>query len=173
MKRLLVAAAGCLLWGASGGCSLTIDREGLAGPDLHCSEVEKECEVDEALACVAVSNPDYGCSSETCAPCYLHKATATCAPHGGACIVAACVGSWENCDRTDDNGCEVDLSTDPDHCGGCGKECEDVPHAEVRCGSAQCYIRVCEDGFLDCNDSVADGCETDLSEEPEGCEPEP
>jgi hypothetical protein len=100
MKRLLVAAS-CLLIGASSGCSLTIDREGLAGPDLHCSEVEKECEVDEALACVAISSPDYGCSSETCAPCYLHKATATCAPQGGACIVAACVGAWENCDRTD------------------------------------------------------------------------
>lgn len=171
MNRRLCPLLCVLLW--AGGCSLTIDREALAGPELNCSKVEKACEVGGVLECVSVTSPSYGCSDDTCAPCYLPKATTTCAPARGACIVAACVGSWENCDRIDDNGCEVDLNTDPEHCGACGRSCPPVAHAEVRCGSAQCYIRVCDDGFANCNGQVADGCETDLGEHPDGCPPEP
>lgn len=152
----------------AGGCSLTIDRDALAGP--NCTDAEKQCEVDGEMTCVQLKSPDFGCAQATCAPCYLNEATATCGPSAGECIVAACIGSWENCDRNDANGCEVDLNTDPEHCGGCGQDCPARPQAEMRCGSARCYIRVCEEGFLDCNDDPSDGCETNLALHPGGCE---
>lgn len=154
---------------AFGGCTLTIDRTALTGPDLQCSEAEKQCDVDGEPECVASDNPDFGCASPNCAPCYLNKATATCSPGTQACIVAACIGTWENCDRTDANGCEIDINTDPEHCGGCDAPCPAREHAEIRCGSARCYIRVCEEGFGDCNEELADGCETDLRGSPLHC----
>lgn len=155
----------------SPACSLTIDEEALQGPNLHCSEAEKQCDVDGQAECVPLENPDFGCSSVNCAPCYLHKATATCSPRSGECIVAACIGSWDDCDQLEANGCEVDLNSDPNNCGGCEEACPDRPHAEIRCGSARCYIRVCESGFLDCNEDVVDGCETELAVDSNGCEP--
>jgi hypothetical protein len=169
MKRasplLLAGFAFALL----GGCSLTIDEEGLVGPDLHCSEAEKQCTIEQEAACVGLNNPDFGCSSVTCAPCYLNKATATCSPSSGECIIAACIGNWDNCDRTDSNGCEVDTNTDPNHCGECDEVCPERAHAEIRCGSARCYIRVCEDGFGDCNEDISDGCEMALLTSEEHC----
>ena len=42
---------------------------------------------------------------------------------GGPCQFAACVGTWENCDNQPANGCEVDVSDDPGHCGACNVAC--------------------------------------------------
>jgi len=162
MRHLVLALLGCLSASLFGACSLTIDEEALVGPNLNCSEVEKQCTVAGQAECVELNNPDFGCSGEGCAPCYLNKATATCGPPDGDCIIAACIGSWENCDRLDTNGCEVDLNTDPEHCGGCDDACPARAHAEIRCGSARCYIRVCDPGHGDCNEQITDGCETNL-----------
>lgn len=52
----------------------------------------------------------------------------------------------------------VDVETDPEHCGGCGRTCV-VPHAEAACERAACAVGRCEAGWLDCNGSADDGCE--------------
>lgn len=50
---------------------------------------------------------------------------------GGPCQVSQCVGPWRDCDHDVVDGCEVDTSTDPMHCGACyvacdgGQACED------------------------------------------------
>ncbi len=156
---LVLLGLGCA---SLGSCSLTIDETGLSGADLHCSETRKQCDLDGQAECVPLSSPDFGCSSVACAPCYLNKATATCSPATGECIIATCIGSWENCDGNEANGCETDTNTDADHCSDCDDPCPERAHADIRCGSARCYIRVCEDGFGDCNEELADGCETHL-----------
>ena len=44
---------------------------------------------------------------------------------GGACWgYTTCAAAFDDCDGNKGNGCETNLETDPDHCGGCGWECE-------------------------------------------------
>lgn len=51
-------------------------------------------------------------------------------------------------------------------CGSC-TPCS-TPHARSTCRGSACAIATCDEGFADCNQDAADGCETDLSR-PESC----
>ncbi len=144
-------------------CTLTVDEEGLGREYDACAANEKLCEDEDGARCVGLDDPSFGCARLNCASCYLEKATPTCSPASGQCVIAACTGSYEDCDNADSNGCEVNVDTDVKNCGGCGMPCPEKPNAEVSCGGARCYIRVCEDGYGDCNKTFQDGCEADLS----------
>lgn len=151
-------------------CSLTIDEEELGGERiLECTSKEKECDVEGVPQCVGLRDPSFGCSQRNCTPCNLPNATATCSPATGECVVAACHGTWYDCNRLNSDGCEVDTAHDVTHCGACLAACPTRPNAEVRCGGSRCYIRVCDRGFGDCNDDFDDGCETDLMNDPDYC----
>lgn len=52
----------------------------------------------------------------------------------------------------------VDVMSDPDNCGGCGRACV-VPHASGVCVAGVCGVGTCEGGYSDCNNMSADGCE--------------
>ena len=52
----------------------------------------------------------------------------------------------------------VDLSSAADHCGACDNACAAPDHAQPSCASGACGFS-CDDGWSDCNDSAADGCE--------------
>lgn len=56
----------------------------------------------------------------------------------------------------------VDLQTDPQNCGGCGRTCV-VPGAESACTDGACAIARCALGAADCNGSAEDGCETAIT----------
>lgn len=172
MVRSILSTFLLLLVSSFVACTLTIDEEALSGGgegSLACGSNQKSCEIAGQTECVALNDPDYGCARVNCIPCNLNRAQPTCSPASGQCVIAACIGTWANCDRADSNGCEVDLNNDPDNCGGCGDACPDRPNAEVACGSARCYIRVCDDGFQDCNNDFADGCETDVTTSTDHC----
>lgn len=55
--------------------------------------------------------------------CHLAHASAKC--EKGGCEVDKCTWSFADCDHEDADGCEVDLEQDDQHCGECGKECDD------------------------------------------------
>ncbi|MBT9554424.1 MAG: hypothetical protein IV100_00290 [Myxococcales bacterium] len=64
-----------------------------------------------------------------------------------------------------------DLSSDPDHCGGCGVACL-LSNAGPACENEDCVIAACDDGWLDCDGTPATGCEvseTELATDPENC----
>jgi hypothetical protein len=70
-----------------------------------------------------------GCGTP-CTP--LHVVGETCID--GTCRFAACQGSWADCDADPANGCEVDRSSDPAHCGACGAPCPaDQPCVDGAC----------------------------------------
>jgi hypothetical protein len=92
-------------------------------------------------------------------PCNLPHAEAAC--EAGACKVAQCADGYADCDGDAMNGCEVDLQTDPQHCGTCSKAC--MPSADVKepaCAAGSCTVAQCTQGHTDCNGAYADGCET-------------
>jgi hypothetical protein len=143
------------------GCSLLVDTDELG---KGCRADEKECNG----ACVSKTDPRYGCASQTCQPCALPNATSACSPEG-SCFVASCLETFDNCNKKDSDGCEVNTDLDPLHCGGCdAPECK-VDGAYPACASGRCAIRRCRPGFKDCNRESDDGCERPVYDDPDNC----
>jgi alpha-tubulin suppressor-like RCC1 family protein len=84
------------------------------------------------------------------------------------CVPEACNGMDDDCDGSADEG--FDLSSDPEHCGGCGVSCA-VTNGFRACASGTCgeEIAACDVGFADCNGDAADGCETNVGSDPAHC----
>src|SRR5690606_2261747 len=64
------------------------------------------------------------------------------------------------CIEDDAQAC-VDLSNDPMHCGSCTRACELLVNTHPTCVEGVCGF-VCEEGWGDCNNNRADGCEQSL-----------
>jgi subtilisin family serine protease len=84
-----------------------------------------------------------------------------------ACATA-CEAGWDNCDGNAQNGCEFDVSADPQNCGACGNVCV-FANGAGSCVDGACVVASCDAGFADCNGEGGDGCETDLNGDPENC----
>jgi hypothetical protein len=149
-----------------GGCGLSCSTENLEGgvcaagvcsgtcqpgfADCNADLRADGCErivVDDPLNCGAC---DRACSDNGIAP--------VCE---GAECVGTCVAGRADCDGDkQSNGCEGDLASDPQNCGGCGRVCPQLPGAAVSCVEGRCQSE-CPAG--DCNDDPSDGCQTDVS----------
>ena len=77
----------------------------LAHNPLHCGECDNECP--------ELPHAEPGCEA-------------------GRCSIDRCEDGWGDCDRDLENGCEVDVARDQEHCGGCFEACPSE--------------QVCEDG---------------------------
>ena len=137
------------------GCTLTVDVDRLANGE--CPEGHKPCDA----RCSPLNSPMVGCAAASCSPCALPNAIAVCSA-SGMCAIATCLRGHEDCDGEVENGCEADLDFGPLTCGGCGRVCE-VSNAESDCAGGRCAVRVCDDGYADCNDAPGDGCERDVT----------
>ncbi len=73
----------------------------------------------------------------------------------------SCDATHDDCDGDPSDGCEVDLTSDADHCGACGTAC-DGSHGNVPCADSACTVVTCDSGWDDCDGDATDGCETDL-----------
>ncbi|MBK8258485.1 MAG: hypothetical protein IPK82_38230 [Polyangiaceae bacterium] len=91
--------------------------------------------------------------------------TASCV--AGKCTFE-CGFGFADCNLLSDDGCEVEVSSDPAHCGDCETICL-FANATPQCASGQCGILMCNAGFDNCNGMLADGCETNLGTDPENC----
>ena len=102
-------------------------------------------------------------------PCEPSQSTAWLCLDGG-CVFQSCANGWADCDQNlgEGNGCEVDTQTDPLHCGDCDTAC-DLAHAIEGCSNATCTIAMCEEGFANCDDKVANGCEVNLATSLDHC----
>lgn len=149
------------LWVSAPSCTLVADAGDL---NRGCGPEEKPCNG----TCVLRQNPEFGCGSASCQPCVLPNAQSIC-DGDDECAIAACVGETEDCDRDPSNGCEVNVGTDVEHCGGCNADACEVPGAYPACARGRCAIRKCLPGFKDCNRISDDGCEVDVRNEDANC----
>lgn len=80
----------------------------------------------------------------------------------GMCLNGQCTnlcnGGWGNCDGISANGCEVNLLSDPLHCGACHFPCAILPNTIRTCSSGQCQYQ-CSPGYANCDGNFANGCE--------------
>ena len=83
----------------------------------------------------------------------------------GACTLDCAMG-FDDCDDKVSTGCEVDTTSDPEHCGGCTNGCS-IPNAAAACVDSSCRVDHCDASFEDCN--AAEGCETDVSSSVQHC----
>jgi hypothetical protein len=155
LKHLLVAVPLLVAFHAFSACSLTVDLDYLQ--DRKCPSGQKLCND----TCVSKTDPRTGCAADSCIPCTLAHSNSTCAGNG-VCAVAGCLDSYQDCNRLADDGCEIDIDHDPNHCGSCTAAPCVVPNAAPDCAAGRCAIRLCNEGFGDCNGTASDGCETDL-----------
>jgi len=80
----------------------------------------------------------------------------------------SCPSGTFDCDNNRMNGCEVNLTADPSHCGSCGNQCA-LNHATPSCTQGNCTIAQCATGWTDCNMVAADGCEVQLLQDTANC----
>ena len=128
-------------------------------------------------------DPENGCETplgtdENCLVCGDACAAGTrCARNSLGIPFCACADGTTFCESF----CVGDICTgecrntmsDPDNCGGCGIQCRagagaDGEQMRAVCEYGSCRT-ICTPGTADCNDVIADGCETNTNSDPENC----
>lgn len=112
------------------------------------------------------------CGGSDCADCPLGGgcasnndcvATTVCA--AGQC---ACGAGQADCNGSPGDGCEVNIATQTNNCGGCNLVCN-PPNAAPVCNGGQCQIDSCVPSFSDCDGQPANGCETNTDTDNSNC----
>jgi hypothetical protein len=116
-------------------------------------------------ACVLLASDPANCGA--CgAACSTPHAIPACI--AGQCAVGACLTGYADCNGSAADGCEVNVGASIDNCGACGAACL-VPNGTPQCSAGVCSIGSCGPGYADCNGVLADGCETNLANDPNSC----
>lgn len=133
-----------------------------------CGQISDEC--SNVLDCGGCTAPETcgggGIAYQCGCTCALPNAKALC--QAGVCSIGACESGFADCADDVSDGCEVDTTTDPNNCGGCGVGCA-YSHAAALCTSGMCGRGKCDPGWADCNASDLDGCEVLLSSDAKNC----
>lgn len=90
----------------------------------------------------------------------------------GACAVTSCRGGFGDCDGLYANGCEIDLFSSVQQCGGCEQPPCPIPTNAQSAACTRplgCGIGRCLPGFADCNHLVTDGCERRIDSDVANC----
>jgi hypothetical protein len=120
------------------------------------------------------------CCSATCSD--LTKDTNNCGQCGNACAgknaawscaastcnITACAAGFGDCNKSNSDGCEAQLDSDPKNCGKCGMKCM-AQNAVAGCNNGVCTVGMCSPGFADCNNNTNDGCEVNINGDPNNC----
>ncbi|MDQ3693404.1 MAG: hypothetical protein M3464_07235, partial [Chloroflexota bacterium] len=129
----------------SGQCQVRTCKRGFGNCDGdHATgcETETRSNVDHCGGCLRACPPPRVCRDQG----------------GGTC---RCPDDRPNqCGPADDPVC-VDFATDGQNCGECGMDCS-TNNVSARCVDGQCQFLNCAPGWADCDDDLANGCETSL-----------
>lgn len=81
-----------------------------------------------------------------------------------------CSAGFADCNNNrQSDGCEVNISTNANSCGGCNFVCSNYNMSTRSCGGGVCN-GTCSAGFADCNNNKqADGCEVSISTNVNNC----
>ena len=123
------------------------------------------CEVDLLTSTNHCGSCEFACDPD--------HATGECV--GGECLIKTdepnqgCDENYANCNSLPEDGCEVNLLTDADHCGACDDAACSTAGGLASCSDAECVID-CEEGYRDCDGNARDnGCEIDTTRNVSHC----
>ena len=80
-----------------------------------------------------------------------------------------CMPGFASCDLNVFNGCEIDTSTDPSHCGDCLMSCSQSGGVTSVCQVGACVVTQCPATHADCSEDYADRCEVNLTDDEQNC----
>ena len=121
-----------------------------------CLSGYQDCNTLPSDGCEADLNSAATCGSCTNSCTAPANAVAVC--FTGSCGFSCSLG-FGNCNGDPVDGCEINLATDPLHCGSCTIVCgAGGPGTEPSCVNGQCGSK-CAVGMEDCNGNLTDGCE--------------
>ncbi|MBI5527152.1 MAG: hypothetical protein HY897_12525 [Deltaproteobacteria bacterium] len=156
-KECVPGGSGCLDWSVKKTCGQDAT---CTGNSCRCETGFGNCDDDWSNGCEAdlISDADH------CGTCL-----ATCSANA-ICDAAqcACKDGFANCDGKWSNGCEVDTDNDEKNCGICRNECV-VANGSPACYTGKCSISSCSPGFVDCDGSFSNGCETNTNLDIDNC----
>ena len=121
---------------------------------LSCSYPVANCDNNAQNGCEVNLTSDRnncGVCGNTCAD----QANSTGSCGSGSCSVQ-CKTGFGNCNTIKTDGCEINLNTDSNNCGGCGKKCG----GSETCQSGACTAIQCSTGTANCDNNAQNGCET-------------
>ena len=131
-----------------------------------CSSGYGDCNMDPKDGCESNLHVDRNNCGKCGTMCSEKNAIAACAD---GCYLAACNFGYDDCNGDPMDGCETSVVSDPRNCGGCGMPCGAVAHAKVSCINAACQVTNCDQGFADCDNNAANGCEVAVGTDKSNC----
>lgn len=148
---------------AATGASAVCNADATCG--IVCDSGRADCDANAANGCEVDTDTDMANCGGCGAPCVATTGTvATCTT--GICTLT-CAGGRLECDGNSLNGCEVDPTTDPLHCGSCAA-CPPTLGAIAGCSAGACTY-TCSGDFRDCDLITDNGCEVDVSSSTANC----
>lgn len=124
----------------------------------QCNAGFGDCNGQANDGCEADTNTDVQNCGSCNSACSFPNAGATCS--SGSCGMGTCDTGFSNCNGLTVDGCEADTTSDPNHCGSCGIDCDDqFPNSTTSCNAGGCQFTGCSPGFYDIDGNVANGCE--------------
>ena len=121
-----------------------------------CSTGFDDCDQSYANGCEKNVSTDLNNCGSCNNVCAVANGTPGCA--SSACTVASCNVGFGNCNNVVADGCEVNTTTNVNHCSACGVPCPTRAHATSSCASSMCGFQ-CNVGFVDLDGLAATGCE--------------
>ena len=162
-----------------GDCGRTCE---FAGAAAVCND--GDCEIGECAPGFADCDgrDGNGCEADLSSPENCRGCDQQCSTEDNAISMCADTGCNYECNSgfadcngdlgDNDDGCEVEIETDTDNCGQCGRQCQSENNADVMgCFASQCVLQ-CKSGFADCNSDLGnggDGCEVEVEADPDNC----
>jgi len=131
-----------------------------------CGGGQLDCDGNPANGCETNVNSDIDHCGGCATVCSSTNNTPTCV--AGQCVVNQCNVGYGNCNGSAIDGCEINLMTNPAHCGACGTVCS-ANNGTPSCVNGQCVASTCNAGFADCNGLSLDGCEINTTNNPLNC----
>jgi hypothetical protein len=86
----------------------------------------------------------------------------------GACAIKSCTAPMADCTGGYKDGCETNVNTDIANCGSCTTACT-TAGGTPQCALGKCQVKSCNAPNMDCNGTVADGCEINTSNNSSHC----
>ena len=123
------------------------DRNGPNGCEVDLTSTRDHCERC-GNPCPTRANSTPSCVSGSCVP--------------------VCTPGFRDCDGREDNGCEVNVMTDVNHCGECPVVCPERANAGRSCSAGSCGFG-CLNRFANCDMASVNGCEVSLDDNPSHC----
>ena len=175
------AANGCEVNGASdlancGNCGNACTKVGATTPACSagsctstvCTGAYRTCKAGPVNGCetdTAASVGNCGTCGKVCGA--VANGVAGCAASN--CGIASCNANFDNCDGAVANGCEVNITTNAAHCGGCGKACPAYANGAAQCKASVCSLGTCNTGFANCDMNDTNGCEINTNTDVKNC----